>query len=158
MKRTVYLETSYVSYLTGRTSSDLLVAAHQKASQDWWELRSHDFELKVSDFVWAEAQDGHPEAAQRRMQVLDGISVLEPLPEVDALAQALLDSGAVPIKAKFDALHIAIAAIHGIDYLLTWNFKHIANAEKWTSIEAACKQQGFKMPRICSPLELMDTE
>ena len=106
----------------------------------------------------AEAQDGHPEAAQRRMQVLEGIDLLEPVPEVDALAQALLDSGAVPAKAKFDALHIAIAAVHGIDYLLTWNFKHIANAEKWASIEAACKQQGFKMPRICSPLELMDTE
>jgi predicted nucleic acid-binding protein len=114
--------------------------------------------LKVSDFVWAEAQDGLPEAAQRRLQVLDGITLLESVPEVDALAQALLDTGAVPAKAKFDALHIAIAAVHGIDYLLTWNFKHIANAEKWASIEIACKQQGFRMPRICSPLELMDTE
>lgn len=158
MKRTVYLETSYISYLTGRTSGDLLVAAHQKASQDWWALRSSAFELHVSDFVWLEAQEGHPEAAQRRINALNNIPSLEPLPTVDLLAQALLDFGAVPAKAKFDALHIAIATVHGMDYLLTWNFKHIANAEKWASIEAACLQQGFKMPRICSPLELMDTE
>lgn len=158
MNRSVYLETSYISYLTGRPSSDLLVAAHQKASQDWWELRRHAFTLNISDFVIAEAQDGHPEAAQRRLQAVDGLCVLTALPAVDALAQALLDSEAVPSKARFDALHIAIAAVHGMEYLLTWNFKHIANAEKWASIEVACLQQGFKMPRICSPLELMDTE
>jgi predicted nucleic acid-binding protein len=161
MKRTVYtvyLETSFISYLTGRTSGDLLVAAHQKASHDWWAQRSSAFKLNISDFVWLEAQDGHPEAAQRRVDVIVNIASLETIPAVDLLAQALLDSGAVPAKAKFDALHIAIAAVHGMDYLLTWNFKHIANAEKWASIEAACLQQGFKMPRICSPLELMDTE
>ena len=156
-KPTVYLETSVVSYLTGRPNSDLIVAAHQKATQDWWSDRSGDFELRVSEFVLGEAKGGHPEAAQRRLAVLVGIPILELLPQIETLAAALLASGAVPAKARLDALHIATAAVHGMGYLLTWNFRHIANAEKWASIESVCWGMN-KMPRICSPLELMRNE
>ena len=157
-KPTVYLETSVVSYLTGRPNSDLIVAAHQKATQDWWSDRSGDFELRVSEFVLGEAKGGHPEAAQRRLAVLVGIPILELLPQIETLAAALLASGAVPAKARLDALHIATAAVHGMGYLLTWNFRHIANAEKWASIESVCWGMNIKMPRICSPLELMRNE
>ena len=157
-KPTVYVETSVISYLTGRSNSDLIVAAHQKATQDWWSNRSGDFELRVSEFVLGEAQGGHPEAAQKRLVVLVGIPKLDLLPEVEILATALLTNGAVPAKARLDALHIAIASVHSMSYLLTWNFRHIANAEKWASIDGVCSSMGIKMPRICSPLELMENE
>jgi predicted nucleic acid-binding protein len=157
-KPTIYIETSVVSYLTGRPSSDLIVSAHQKATQDWWYDRRGDFELRVSEFVLGEAQDGHPEAAQKRLLALEGIQLLELLPATEQLAAVFLATGAVPEKARLDALHIAVAAVHSMNYLLTWNFRHIANAEKWTHIEAACTSMNFKMPRICSPLELMTHE
>lgn len=154
-KPTVYVETSVVSYLTARTNADLITAAHQKATQDWWADRRKDFDLRISAFVIAEAQGGDPEAAQRRLQALADIPTLDLLPHIEALATALLASSAVPAKARLDALHIATAAVHGMSYLLTWNFRHIANAEKWGEIEAVCQRMRIKMPRICSPLELM---
>ena len=157
-KSSVYVETSVVSYLTARTSGDLIVTAHQKATQDWWSERREEFELWVSEFVLGEAQGGHPEAAQRRIAALVGIPLLEATPAVELLATALLVGGAVPVKARLDALHIALASVHAMDYLLTWNFRHIANAEKWASIESVCQGMDLKMPRICSPLELMEHE
>lgn len=157
-KPTVYVETSVISYLTGRTSSDLIAAAHQKATQDWWAERSSDFDLWVSEFVVGEAQAGHPDAASKRLAALSGIPLLALSPKVETLASALLTSGAVPAKARLDALHIATASVHGMGYLLTWNFKHIANAEKWASIEAVCSSMAVPMPRICSPLELMQPD
>ena len=104
----------------------------------------------------SEVQGGHPEAAQKRLLALADIPALELLPEVETLAAALLAKGAVLAEARLDALHIAIASVHGIGYFLTWNFRHIANAEKWTDIESVCKDMGLEMPRICSPLELME--
>jgi predicted nucleic acid-binding protein len=157
-KPTLYLETSVVSYLTARTSSDLVVTAHQKVTQDWWSERREEFELRVSEFVLGEARAGHPEAAQKRLAVLAGIRLLEATPAVESLATALLAGGAVPAKARLDALHIAVASVHGMNYLLTWNFRHIANAERWVVIEAACQSMGLAMPRICSPLELTKQE
>lgn len=133
-KASLYLETSVVSYLTARTSGDLIVTAHQKATQDWWFDRRDDFDLWVSEFVLAEVQGGDSEAAQKRIAALAGVPLLEANPAVELMATALLSSGAVPAKARLDALHIAVASVHGMDYLLTWNFRHIANAEKWTSI------------------------
>lgn len=101
---------------------------------------------------------GPSEAAQKHTAALAGIPLLELLPQVETLATALLTDGAVPAKARLDALHIAVASVHRMNYLLTWNFRHIANAEKWAGIEAVCEGFGVKMPRICSPLELMQHE
>lgn len=147
-----------MSYLTARTGSDLIVTAHQKATQDWWSERREEFSLWVSEFVLGEAQAGRPEAAQRRLTVLAGIPLLEATPAVESLAIALLAKSAVPEKARLDALHIATASVHGMRYLLTWNFRHIANAERWADIEAVCRGMSLQMPRICSPLELMKSE
>ena len=154
-KPTLYVETSVVSYLTGRPSNDLIVAAHQKATQDWWAQRSDQFDLKISEFVTDEIQDGHPEAAQKRIAALTNTQSLELIPEVETVAVALIANGAVPAKARLDAFHIAIASVHRMDYLLTWNFRHIANAQKWASIELVCINHGYRMPKICSPLELL---
>jgi hypothetical protein len=112
----------------------------------------------VSEFVLVEAQGGDSEPARKRLQALSGIPALDLIPEVEAMAAALLEAGALPPHARLDAFHIAIACVHGVDFLLTWNFRHIANAEKWASIEAVCVRIGLKMPRICSPLELMEHE
>jgi predicted nucleic acid-binding protein len=112
----------------------------------------------VSEFVLSEARSGHSDAAQRRLSALADIPLLEATPTVESLATALLLGGAVPAKARLDALHIATASVHGMSYLLTWNFRHIANAERWAGIEAVCRSMGLQMPRICSPLELMKSE
>ena len=156
-KLTVYVETSVISYLTARTNSDLLTAAHQKATQDWWADRRKDFDLRISTFVLAEAQAGHPDAAAKRAAAMQGIPLLDLLPTIETLAAALLAADAVPVKARLDALHIAAATVHKMDYLLTWNFRHIANASRWEKIESVCRKAGLRMPRICSPLELMQT-
>jgi predicted nucleic acid-binding protein len=129
MKPRVYIETTVVSYLTARGSRDLIVAAHQELTQEWWQRRRGEFELYCSQLVIQEASGGHKEAAQRRLQTLQSLSVLEINDAANELARHLAKAAAIPRKATEDALHIALATVHGMDYLLTWNCKHIANAE-----------------------------
>jgi len=119
--KTVYIETSVVSYLTARPSGNLLAAAWKNATTIWWETRRQHFELFTSQLVLDEASGGNPDAAQRRLRALACVPLL-PMPEpVTSLAAALLAEGALPEKAADDAVHVAVCAYHGIDYLLTWN-------------------------------------
>jgi hypothetical protein len=154
MKPTVYLETSVVSYLAARVSRDLTVASHQQITQDWWDLRSQR-SLYVSARVHREAGAGDTIAAMRRTDLLKGVPVLELSAAAVDLATRLLIGAALPKNAQEDALHIALAAINGIDFLLTWNCKHIANAAKRPIIEAVCRQAGYEPPIICTPEELL---
>jgi len=149
----VYLETTIVSYLTGRRTRDLVTAAHQEITNEWWEGRER-FELFVSEAVLQEARGGDPTAADARRSALEGIAVLEVTSSATELARQLLDAAAVPPKAVVDAVHIAVAAVHGMDYLLTWNCTHIANAATRGRIERACRAAGFAPPVICTPEEL----
>lgn len=153
-KKTVYLETSVVSYLTNRPSRDLIVAGHQTVTREWWESRRSDFTLYVSEPVLDEASAGDPQAAAKRLSILDGIDVLNITDEAIEFAARLLHLGVVPEKAATDALHVALACTNGIHYLLTWNCKHIANAERFDAIAAACLENGYKSPIICTPDEL----
>jgi hypothetical protein len=153
----VYVETSVISYLTGLPSRDLVVTAHQQVTQDWWRQRAQ-FELYVSDAVLEEASRGDPVAARRRLEALTGISVLSATSAAQTLATRFLTSGVVPRKAAIDAAHIAIAATHGMDFLVTWNCAHIANAVVRIQVEAACRQAGYAPPAICTPLELIAEE
>jgi hypothetical protein len=155
MKPACYLETSIVSYLTARPSRDLVVAAHQQITHEWWEFRRPAFKLYASQLVLAEAGKGDSEAARQRLLVLDDIELLELKEEAADLAALFVRSKAVPEKAAEDALHIALAAIYGLDYLLTWNCKHIANAEIQKRIKSICADEGYEMPSICTPEELM---
>ncbi len=150
---TVYVETSVVSYLTALPSRDLVLAAHQQVTREWW-MRRERFELLVSDAVLVEAARGDGAAAARRIAALVGISVLSATEPAQALARELLQAAAMPSKAAIDAAHVAIAAIHGVEFLLTWNCTHIANAVTRGKIEAVCRQAGFRPPIICTPLEL----
>jgi hypothetical protein len=151
-----YLETTVVSYLAARTSRDLRVAAHQQATAEWWTRRRPEFDLYVSELVIEEAGAGDGEAVARRLAILDGIPLLALTEASLALAERLVREASVPRQAQEDALHIALAAVHGMDYLITWNCRHIANATMRGRIESTCLDAGVEAPVICTPEELLD--
>ena len=155
MPPSVYLETSIVSYLAAAPSRDLVVAAHQEQTHEWWRDRRPSFEVFVSELVVREAGRGDPSAAERRLEIIRGIPALRLSEESLELGQRLAETQAVLFAARADALHIAVAAVHGIDYLLTWNCRHIANAESRGRIGRACERFGFLAPVLCTPEELM---
>ena len=157
MKTSIYLETSVISYLTARPSRDLMAAAWQKATVDWWETQRSRFDLYVSDVVIEEAGAGDSMAAARRLDVLAGIPVLALTDRAALLSRALIKAGAIPSRATGDALHVAVSAVHGVDYLLTWNYRHIDNAEARPIIRRVCAAHGYAYPEICTPQELMGT-
>lgn len=156
MKSKVYVETSVISYLTSRQNNDLRAMANQTATIEWWETQSQNFDLVISEFVIAEASLGNPDAAKRRLAVANGIMELEVTENTRKLAEHLIRSHALPAKAEIDAYHVAVAAVNGIDYLLTWNCAHIANARTRPRIEASCRVAGYEPPIICTPNELME--
>jgi predicted nucleic acid-binding protein len=151
----LYLETTIAGYLTARPTRDLVAAARQQVTREWWETRRHRFALYVSELVLAEAAAGDPEAAGRRLETLRGVPLLEVTPAVTALAGELARRVRLPQRAAADAVHVALAAAHGVEYLLTWNLRHIANAELRPVIEAGCRAAGYAPPVIATPDELM---
>ena len=156
MKPKVYVETTIVSYLAALPSRDIVVAAHQQLTREWWDRRDR-FELFVSQAVVDEATRGNAAAAARRMSLLAGIPLLALGGEVDEFANRLLQRSVVPGKATVDAIHIAVAAVNRVDYLVTWNCTHIANAAIRGKIEQTCRDAGLSAPIICTPEELMET-
>lgn len=158
MARTVYIETSVISYLAARPSRDVVTAARQKLTREWWARRRALFGLYASEAVVAEARAGDPKAASKREEILDHIPLLAINPEVTQLARAVADALGLPDRAAVDALHIATAAYHRIDFLLTWNSTHIANAELRPIAEQACRKAGYAPPILCTPNELMGGE
>ena len=156
MKPRVYIETSVISYLTARPSNDFRAMSNQNVTLEWWELERPKFELVISEFVIAEASLGHPEAAQRRLAAMLGLVELQATQAVKALGRELVTRNALPAVAEIDALHVAIAAVNGIENLLTWNCTHIANAHTRPKIEATCRALGYEPPIICTPQELTE--
>lgn len=154
MKRKVYIETSVISYLTARPSKTILGAAHQQLTQSWWERR-YEYDLFVSQSVWQECAAGDPDAAQRRLAALDGLGVLAVTEEMIGLAEALIAQRLIPAKAIEDSLHIAIATLHHVDFLLTWNCRHIANPVIQEGIAEYLEKRGLFLPIICTPEELL---
>jgi len=152
---TVYIETTLISYLVSRPSRDLLVAAHQQATRDWWSERRHNFECCISQVVLDELSAGDPEQAKTRMAAVSAFPVLEITEEAESLATAMIGGGAIPPNALIDAAHIAIATVNETDYILTWNCKHLANAQIIRRVAIVCNQLGYSMPVICTPEELM---
>ncbi len=155
MKPLVYIETSFISYLTACPSRDLIVAAHQQITHEWWESRRTAFQLYASQLVIAEAGKGDENAASKRLKVLKDIELLEFSKEAGELADIFIRRKAVSEKMGNDMIHIAVATVYGADYLLTWNCKHIANAELLKKISKICIGEGYEMPTICTPEELM---
>jgi hypothetical protein len=156
MAASVYLETTIPSYLAARPSRDLVVAAHQQLTLEWWQTRRKAFDLYVSELVLQEASLGDSEVAARRLGYLTDVRSLAITPPAQTLAEALVRSDLLPSNAAADALHIGIAAANGVDYLLTWNIRHLANAATRRRIEEACRAEGLEAPVLCTPEELME--
>lgn len=152
----VYVETSIIGYLTSRSSQDVVVAARQRATRDWWCVAPGRFELFASQAVIDECSAGDPSAAAERIAVLSSVKLLPTSPLAERLAASLMAANAIPATEPRDALHIAVAAANGIEYLISLNFRHIANAAKRKAIEQVCRQEGVEPPLICSPEELME--
>ncbi len=153
---TVYLETTIISYLTAWRSQQTVMAGRQDETRNWWDNHRSRYELFTSQLVLEEAARGDPAAAKRRLEILNGIPVLAQSEETDSLAEKLKIGISLPSKAEYDAYHIAVAAVHGMDYLLTWNCRHIANVKHRLTIESICRSAGFEPPLICTPSELME--
>ena len=156
MKPRVYIETTVISYLTARPARDVVVAGHQQSTRDWWTTAAERFELVISELVRQEAGAGDPEAGRTRLTLLASLSSLDATAEAQELAERLVRSKGVPETAMRDAAHIAIAAANGVEYFVTWNFRHLANAVTRPRIESICRQAGFESPVICTPEELME--
>jgi hypothetical protein len=151
----VYLDTSVPSYLVARLSRDLTTARRQRLTRLWWEAHRHEFSIYVSTSVTVEARAGDANWAQRRMDLLSRFPELTSTSQTDELAAALVRAAALPSNAIVDADHIAIAAVNEIDFLLTWNCKHLANAHVAHKIVRTCEVAGFRTPKICTPETLM---
>ena len=155
MKSRVYIETTIVSYLVALPTQDLIQSAHQQITREWWERRDR-FDLYVSRAVVAEARRGNPAAAARRLAALRGIPRLAGGRRVVDVARDLVQRGTLPALAKMDAAHVGIAAANGMEYLLTWNLRHLANASIRGKIEEVVRAAGMVPPIICTPEELME--
>lgn len=158
MKPSVYLETTVIGYLAMRVSGVLRIAANQQTTRDWWDTRRNAFDLFVSRFVVDECCDGDPTAVQERLTYLQGIPLLEISNDVNSLATALCTGIPLPDNASIDALHIAVAAVNGVEYLLTWNCKHTANPAMRPKIEQNCRNLQFEPPVISTPQELLEVD
>ena len=153
-KPSAYIETSVVSYYTARRSRDLIVAAHQEITYAWWDGHLHEYAAYVSQVVLEEIRRDDPAAATERLAAISEFQVLPASPEIEPLAVSYLTELRLPQDALYDTLHIALASIHCVDYLVTWNCRHIANASIQARLRRLAEQMGFALPVLCTPDEL----
>jgi len=158
MKPRLYLETTIPSYLVARRSRDMQIAVDQEATETWWHLHRVDFEIFVSQVVVREVRRGDPGLAAARLDRIREFSALNPTPASEELTARLLADGIIPAVAADDAAHIGLAAAHAMDFLLTWNCKHINNRYTFRRIERACAACGLSCPVIATPTELMNLQ
>jgi predicted nucleic acid-binding protein len=156
MKPNVYIETSVISYYTARPSRDLIVAGHQQITQEWWNRQLPRVHPHISAVVLEEISQRDEEAAQSRLKVVEGFPSLAITPDVVELAEVYFDALSLPDKARLDALHLALGVHHGMEYLLSWNFTHIAGARPRAVIETVNYRMGIVTPVICTPEELLE--
>ena len=155
-KPTVYVETTVIGHLVGRMLADPVVAGRQTVTRQWWPMAIIKYRFFVSKVVADECAAGDPDAAKERLDILDSLEFIATSPAVDALAHKLIERSAVPKSEPRDAIHISLAAVNGLEYLVSWNFKHIVNPTTRVAIERVCRGAGFVPPIICTPDELME--
>ena len=153
----VYIETSVVSYLVARPSLDPVTAWRQLLTNEWWVARRSQFACVISQEVIAEALEGDAEMAAKRMEALRDLPLIAGGAESAKLATDLLERGLFPANARADANHLAVATSAAVDYLLTWNYRHLANAQVLRQLENYLSGRGLHLPRVCTPEELMGT-
>jgi len=154
---TVYIETTIVSFLVARTKENTLGRQWQTWTTDWWRLQRPRFECVTSSEVLREAAEGDKEMSRKRLEELGCLTLLRHTPNVDVMASHFLNAGPLPQKAKADAMHLAFATVYKINYLLTWNLKHLANAVIQSQLKPVAKRHGLELPIVCSPVQLMGT-
>ncbi|WP_159791017.1 type II toxin-antitoxin system VapC family toxin [Sodalinema gerasimenkoae] len=155
MSETIYIETSILGYLTARPSRDLVVAANIQITREWWDTRRHSFQLYTSQAVVEETSQGDADMAAQRLEIIRDFILLDLDQSVLNLAEQFLERSSLPAKADIDAIHIAAATIHNMDYLLTWNCKHIANAQIQRKLAEISLDFGYELPILCTPYELL---
>jgi len=155
MSETVYIETSILGYVTARSTRNLILAANIEVTKEWWDRHRSTFTLYVSQVVIDEVAQGDTEIALKRLEILNNVPLVELNQSVRSLATQFLSRSNLPLKASDDAVHIAAATVHGLDYLLTWNCKHIANAQIQRKLEEISLDFGYQLPVICTPYELL---
>ena len=158
MKKKVYIETTVVSYFTGRASRDVLVMGHQEATREFWPLLKDRFEAFISALVFEEAGRGAPEQARKRLEAVSSFVVLAIDDEARSLAEKIISEKGIPEEYPEDALHIAVAAVNGIDVMVTWNFAHLNNPFTRMMIRQIIENAGYQSPEICSPEELLEEQ
>ncbi len=156
MKETIYLETSVVSYYTSRPSRDVIILAHQEITREWWDKVVKKFDIFISEIVIEEASMGDSKLAQRRLKELEGFKYLELNKRVEEVAEIYLKRLDIPEKSFRDATHLAVACVHNIDYLVTWNCTHLANAEVIKKLLKLNKKYNINTPVICTPEYLLE--
>ena len=157
MKPIVYIESSVISYLTSRPRADPIKCAWQAVTTQWWNTKLGQVTACISPYVIEAVSAGDPEAARQRIDMIRPLTVLDTNDQIEALADFLLLGGGLPSKARFDALHIACAAFHNVNVVMTWNFKHIANPVQLPVMRGLCAARGFRLPELVSPLEMMES-
>ena len=155
MKPTLYLETTIPSYLKARQSRDIIQTARQQITAEWWDSRLNDFDIFISQVVIDEASEGDTVASTKRMEAIKTFPLLDVTEEVVDLADKMIIEKIIPEKAARDALHIAVATFHAMIFLLSWNCKHIANAEIIRQLRKTVSDEGLELPVICTPEELL---
>jgi len=155
---TAYIETTIPSYYTARSSRSILQASRQLVTREWWDAGCSGFDLATSTETLNEVSEGDAAMARERLDLLNGVRILPVTREVAELARLLVTSGLVPDTAAPDAIHIALASVHHIDFLVTWNFKHIANPHIRERMRGKINDSGHRMPVMCSPEELLNDD
>jgi len=155
---TAYIETTIPSYYTARSARSILQAGRQLATREWWDSGYSGFDLVTSTETLNESAEGDPGMAKARLELLKGIRILPVTESAAGLARTLVASGLVPAIASPDAVHISLASVHGIDFLVTWNFKHIANPHTRERMRTTINEAGYRMPVMCSPEELLNDD
>ena len=155
MKPRLYLETTIPSYLVSRRSRDLRITADQETTTEWWDTKRHEYDLFTSEIVIAEVSEGDGSMSKARMEILASVPRLSALPQADEIIELLLRDGIIPPNATADAAHIALSIVHAMDFLLTWNCKHISNPHNFRRIERICARRGYACPVICTPEQLL---
>jgi hypothetical protein len=156
MKPAVYIETSVISYYTARPSNNLITLAHQRLTDIWWKKALPKLSPYLSQFVVDEISKGNNEAAKKRLEATSKFLILEATPKVSSLASVYFKALQIPEKARFDAIHMAMATIHGMDYLVSWNCMHIASGRVRNIIDRINSEHEYSTPTICTPEELME--
>ena len=151
----IYIESTIPSYVVARPARDLLQAARQQLTRDWWELQRGKHELLASQIVLEEIAHGEKAMAQQRLELMQEVPLLRVTDESQELARQILTSGLLPASAERDALHIALASIHAVDILLSWNCRHIAKGAIQVRLRHLADKAGCVLPAICTPEELM---